>query len=575
MDYVDLHEVHDAAISAAANGGANHVDHGWQKVSYSKRQRKAKSTADPEKPNLTLVNGVLSSGAPNVFLSIEQQSQDRRRRILEAQRAADAIEGDAKTDGKPAEAEKKVKQKKPKKTKVRLLRLLRRSIQLISRFISELSGEQQEIQMQKFANFYGKAFQEVVAGQFPWVKMFKESTVAKLADIPLSHIPDAVYKTSAEWISQQSLEALGFFVLWSLDIILEDLVAQQASVKGSKKSVQQTSSKSKVGIFVALAMVLRRKPDALISVLLKLRENSKYQGQDKLPVTVWMIVQASRGDLAVGLYMWAHHLLPIVGGKNCNPQSRDLILQLVEWILSVSKARTILVNAAVRKGERLVPPSSFEILLRVTFPASSARVKATERFEAIYPTIKEVALAGSHGSKAMKQVSLQIFLFSIKAAGEVTPQLSKEAAGIVIWCLNQNAECYKLWEKAYLENLEASVAVLRRLSEDWKQHPVKVTILDPLRETIKNFQSKNEKAMIDEADAARQALFQDAGKYCKHISGKLSRGHGCLKALVVLVVALAAGAAFFSQNIDASDWNKLSEAFSTSDWNKLFSAFRA
>jgi len=46
-----------------------------------------------------------------------------------------------------------------------------------------------------------------------------------------------------------------------------------------------------VAIFVALAMVLRRKPDALTSVLPTLRENPKYQGQDKLPVTVWMMAQ--------------------------------------------------------------------------------------------------------------------------------------------------------------------------------------------------------------------------------------------------------------------------------------------
>lgn len=39
------------------------------------------------------------------------------------------------------------------------------------------------------------------------------------------------------------------------------------------------------------------------------------------------------------------------------------------------KARTILVNGAVRKGERLVPPFAFEILMGVTFPAPSARVK--------------------------------------------------------------------------------------------------------------------------------------------------------------------------------------------------------
>ena len=44
-------------------------------------------------------------------------------------------------------------------------------------------------------------------------------------------------------------------------------------------------------------------------------------------------------------------------------------------IMSAPKARPILVNGAVRKGERLMPPSAFEILMRVTFPASSARVK--------------------------------------------------------------------------------------------------------------------------------------------------------------------------------------------------------
>lgn len=46
-----------------------------------------------------------------------------------------------------------------------------------------------------------------------------------------------------------------------------------------------------VAIFIVLAMVLRRKPDSLIAVLPTLRENTKYQGQDKLPVIVWMIAQ--------------------------------------------------------------------------------------------------------------------------------------------------------------------------------------------------------------------------------------------------------------------------------------------
>lgn len=44
--------------------------------------------------------------------------------------------------------------------------------------------------------------------------------------------------------------------------------------------------------------------------------------------------------------------------------------------------------------------------------------QATERFEKIYPNLKEIALAGSPGSKAMKQVSQQIFSIAAKAAGE-------------------------------------------------------------------------------------------------------------------------------------------------------------
>jgi len=44
-------------------------------------------------------------------------------------------------------------------------------------------------------------------------------------------------------------------------------------------------------------------------------------------------------------------------------------------IVSSPKARAILINGAVRKGERVVPPSALEVLMRITFPAPSARIK--------------------------------------------------------------------------------------------------------------------------------------------------------------------------------------------------------
>ncbi|KAB5538069.1 hypothetical protein DKX38_015602 [Salix brachista] len=623
MDSSESNENHQIASNNNSHPNAN--DHGWQKVTNAKRQRKQRSAADSAANNSHPIAND-SNKLNNVFRSLELQSEDRRRKILESQRAAadaaaivdtrsrskhhhrsddedddyDSDEAGVSNENVKAE-EKIVKQKKPKKPKVTVADAVAKiDAGDLTAFLSDISGSyegQQEIQLMRFADYFGRAFSAVSSSQFPWVKMFRENTVAKLADIPLSHISDAVYKTAADWINQLSIAALGSFVLWSLDSILADLASQQGGSKGSKKGVQQASSKSQdcgllsptdlkflmeicwgchifmdsmplplsvkdaqvaqVAMFVVLAMVLRRKPDALVNVLPTLGESSKYQGQDKLVVIVWMIAQASHGDLAVGLYSWGHYLLPIVNGKGSNPQSRDIILQSVEKILAAPKARSILVNGAVKKGERLMPPSALEILLRVTFPSSSARLKATERFGAIYPTLKEVALAGAPRSKAMKQASQQILSFALKAAGESVPELSKEAAGISIWCLTQNADCYKQWDKVYQDNLEASVAVLKRLLEGWKELSVKLAPLDPMRETIKNFRQKNEKGMEPEADATRQALFREADKLCKALSAKLSHGHGCLKGMAVAVIALAAGAAILSSNLESWDWKEL------------------
>ncbi|EFH58399.1 hypothetical protein ARALYDRAFT_346595 [Arabidopsis lyrata subsp. lyrata] len=128
-------------------------------------------------------------------------------------------------------------------------------------------------------------------------------------------------------------------------------------------------------------------------------------------------------------------------------------------ILSNPEARTILVNRAIRDGERLIPPSSFEILVRLTFPPSSARVKVTKRFEKVYPLLKEVALALESGTEG--NAVEQIFTFSLKVAGE-----AKETAAIAIWSVTENVDYFKRWEILYKEHLEASVALLRKLVDE-------------------------------------------------------------------------------------------------------------
>ena len=134
FESVPVNEDLDAPISHA------HVDHGWQKVTYAKRQRKtAKPSADAGSAKI-VPNGTVSvPGADNVFRSLEQKSEERRRRIAEAQKAA-AVDDDEAVpvrskirsddedgedsdgvgveNGKPSEDAKKVKQKKPKKPKI-------------------------------------------------------------------------------------------------------------------------------------------------------------------------------------------------------------------------------------------------------------------------------------------------------------------------------------------------------------------------------------------------------------------------------------------------------------------------
>ncbi|XP_052489913.1 uncharacterized protein LOC105789271 [Gossypium raimondii] len=566
--------------------GKNDDFNEWQTVSYSKQNWKP-SKPFPPGGFFDLYNGGVSS---DIFSSIEKHSEDHRRRAAKAAAAAEVEaavssavsngvnvddKDDSDTDGveeNGAVEIKKVKPKKPKKPNVTVAEAASKiEAGDLSAFLIDITRSyetQQDIQLMRFADYFGRAFPSVSAAQFPWLKLFKESTVSKLVDIPLSNVPEDVYKTSVDWLNRRSLDALVSFVLWSLDNIQADLASHQVATKGSKKV--PPASTIKVAIFVVLSMALRRKPDVLISLAPKLREDPKYQGQDKLPITVWMIAQATQGDLAVGLYMWVHILLPMLSGKSsCNPQSRDLILQLVERIISCPKARPILVNGAVRKGDRLVPPSALDILMKLTFPAPSARVKATERFEAIYPTLKKVALVGSPGSKAMKQVAQQILSYAVKAAGEGKtkfldcildpPELSKEASDVFIWCLTQNPECYKQHDVLYLDNLDASVAVLRKLANEWKEHSAKHSTVDPLREILKSFRQKNEKAEID-VDAS----LKEADKYCRLLLGHFSKGHGCLKGALFASIALVAGVAVMSQNVQFLSLDKLSAMFNLS-----------
>ncbi|XP_019100697.1 PREDICTED: uncharacterized protein LOC104788717 [Camelina sativa] len=304
--------------------------------------------------------------------------------------------------------------------------------------------------------------------------------------VSLCLIPVSVYDTSVHWIKNLLNDSTLNFVDWALDGILTDWESEQQGLESNA-----------VPTFVGLALVLRSsKPDVFTTVLRELRWTPMYQGQDKLPV---------------------------------------LVLILAQFLNSVWEE------------DRLIPPSSFETLLRLTFPASSARVKSTKRFEAVYPLLKEVAFApeSATGGKAVEQ----IFTFSLKLAGEgvvVTgnPGLAKEAAAIAIRSVTEHVDCFNHWDILYKEHLEASVALLRKLADEWKDHAPKV-LSSPgdtltVNRAMSSFRLKNEKGITE--GGANCSLYKEADESCKLILGRLSRESGCLK--IAPITAVVLGAAF-------------------------------
>uniref|UniRef100_A0A804N0J2 Uncharacterized protein n=1 Tax=Zea mays TaxID=4577 RepID=A0A804N0J2_MAIZE len=248
-----------SSSSSMAAAASSDPSHGWQTVSYPKRNRKQAQPPRTTAPDLALQ----SNGKPGgVFDAVEKRSQERHRALQQqlASRAADlddariavatgaAYSDDDDSDEAAAPRQegevkkpKKPKVKKPKVTVAEAAVLI--DAENLAAHLFEISASyenQQDIQLMRFADYFGRAFAAVSASQFPWAKMFKESTVSKMVDIPLCHISEAVIKTVSDWISQRSSDALGDFVLWCIDSIMSELSGPSAGPKGSKKVAQQS-----------------------------------------------------------------------------------------------------------------------------------------------------------------------------------------------------------------------------------------------------------------------------------------------------------------------------------------------
>uniref|UniRef100_A0A1J3E9Z9 Uncharacterized protein n=1 Tax=Noccaea caerulescens TaxID=107243 RepID=A0A1J3E9Z9_NOCCA len=367
-------------------------------------------------------------------------------------------------------------------------------------------------------------------------------------DLPFRHVPEPVYKTVEYWIEKVEEKSVSNFIKWSFEWTRNRLAGIYTN----------TEPNSQLGVFVALSIILRSRYLVLCPILPVLRQRYYHleRSPEMLQFTVWMMAQVAQVDLCLGLYSWASILLPLVRDKFlCNPRSTDLIMQLIENVLSNPNARAILLTNAVRENERLFPIPSFEILLPLTFPASFESVNVTERFVAVYPLLKEVALADEPDMEKMKEFTQCVFDLSLKFAEQGNPVLANEATSIAIWCLTKNVYCCNHWDRVYMDNLEASVALLQNLVDEWKDHSLKLSSSPRdtriLNLTMKNFVLKNERGLA--GGGASTFLYEEADKYCKEISRRLSRGNGFLKgcgAMILVAVVAAASVVLSSSLLD-------------------------
>lgn len=558
-----------AAVGGSENGsGANH---GWQKVTKKHKRQDARST----KTSHTEVAGSRAGGPESqVFQALEKEAEEKRAHKEALLRAAALgashmahSQSDSDADGEeenPGHGEvngvtnndelKKPKAKKPKKPKVTVAEAASAidpsDLAAFLVQISESFAESPDVQLMRFADYFGRAFNLVTPTQFGWNKILRES-LSKATEIPLCYIPESVIKTASDWLAARPLPALGDFIVWGLNDVFDDM-QPQGSHKGSKFASTQASSKTKVGVLAVLAILLRKRPEALLHKAAVLRTNPLFQGQDKLVMLAWAYGQVAQGDLLMGMQVWVQNLLPLAYGKNGTPASRDITLQFAESVLFVNlkKARPILQNGASRKGERLVPPAALESVMRLSFPSEAARTKATERFQAIYPLIKDIALYGPHRSKATKPVAQQLLPLCLEAACEDVPALANEACSILVWCLSENADCFKQWEKLYLDKIKGSVSLLSYLCAEWRTTAGQLSPLDNLKNTISRFRVQNAEAKVDSKMAL---MLKTAEAHCKVLKKRTARTGLCFKATTALIAAGAGIAyAFYLLNLDIS-----------------------
>ncbi|GJP39274.1 hypothetical protein CLOM_g23663 [Closterium sp. NIES-68] len=554
-------------------------NHGWQKVTNVKKQRRQEQK-DSKKPTASGKSGAgKGSVGQSVFSSLEDESKQRRARIearaaaaAAAEREAERAEYDADDDDDddeereakaPAAAEPK-KPKKPKKPKVTVLEAATAiKVDELSAFLVEISESfagMPDVQLMRCADFFARAFSAVLPSQLNMPKIIRDSSLAKALDAPWNDVPEEVRTIASDWLAERPADALAKFLVTLVRSALEDVLPVGKVARGTAAQ-PLTPPKAKVGMLVLLVLLLRRRPDVMLQAADTIRTDPGCLGQDRLPVLAWMYGQVAMVDLVSGMSLLVTNLMPFTSGKQGSPVGRDVTLTYFQTVLlrgNERKAKAILLNGAFRKGERLVPFATLDQFLRLAFPLNSARTKATDRFTALYPTIKDITLAGSGRTKSTKAVATQLLPLMFRAAGEEPEALSQEASSLFVWCLAENPDCYLQWERHHAEDHATSTLLLTHVLRSWPSVKTQLAPFDHLRKFLASIRKKHVAALeeLDDGQIARRKDIQSADAAARKLQGKVASGASCVVVSAALV-AVAAAAAYAAYNLGPAGAGKL------------------
>eukprot|EP00271_Cylindrocystis_brebissonii_P020967 TRINITY_DN7278_c0_g1_i1.p1 TRINITY_DN7278_c0_g1~~TRINITY_DN7278_c0_g1_i1.p1 ORF type:complete len:603 (+),score=137.84 TRINITY_DN7278_c0_g1_i1:263-2071(+) len=568
----------------------------WQQVTNVKKQRldakrkeKAVSGAGSN-PNARGSAG--TGGEGSVFSALDEaQGEKVRNRVAARQAAIEQMNGDEEEEednengvrgegaegaGEPLETVKAKKVKKPKVSVADAAAIM--DVENLSSFLAEMSESFVDVpegRLMRCADYFARAFSTVTTAHFQWHKLLRDLPPAKAVEVPLCDVPDPVIQTTSEWLAKQPSDELGKFMRLLLKMSLEDPAgaSHQQKKGGAGADRPLAPTKAKVGMLVILAILIRKKPDVFLQEAEAIRGSPDFAGNDRLPTLVWACGQVAQADLPSAVWVWSRNLLPLAVGKQSTPLARDAVLTFFESIIckNLAKARTTLLNASSKRGERVVPPAALDAVMHATFVSETAQTKASERFKEIYPLVRDVALAGSGKSKNTKPAAISLLPLSLAAAAQEPPALSQEACLHFVWCLAQNNDCYKQWEKHHLDQLHGSTRILTHMLHTWQHTHVQLLPLDQLRKSLQVLRKKHAEVLQEAGDSSSSGgstnrnrgepflkLVRKADQLCKTLLAKSSWTRklvpSCFKASATLAVVAAMAYGCYLLSPDNNPW---------------------